>query len=343
MKQLNNLETAAFSQQMATVLGAGISAYEGLVLLLEESDMPQEQEILSQMLQALQEGSSLSHAMQITTVFPEYCIAMCHIGEETGTLDQVMQALTVHYEQQDAIARSLRNAIIYPAIMTGMILIVILLLLTQVMPVFQQVFAQLGLTMTGASLGFLMLGNTLRQYGWLLGMILFLMIGLCLMAFTPYGKQRIMKWTYQLSPQKNHFQKEAIYQFTSTMAMTIKSGLSVPQGIALCTPLIKNPHFLKQLHICSAAITQGMGLSEAMIQQHMITGLSARMLSLAEKTGKMDQVLSDIARKYHDEIIEAQTGKIARIEPIVIITLSLMIGGILIAVMLPLLNILSGI
>ena len=103
-------------------------------------------------------------ALEKTSVFPDYLLQMVKIGEETGTLDDVMNGLTHHYEREDEIEKSIKSALTYPLIMVAMMIAVIVILLTKVMPVFEQVFRQLGRQMTGFSGGMLVLGKTISNY-----------------------------------------------------------------------------------------------------------------------------------------------------------------------------------
>ncbi len=120
-------------------------------------------ELLDEIYQSVMDTGRLDQALEETKVFPEYLIRMTQIGEETGTLDEVMESLAEHYDREEAIRRSVRSAISYPLLMIGMMLVIIIILMTKVMPVFDQVFRQFGQEMTGFSRGILLAGNALFQ------------------------------------------------------------------------------------------------------------------------------------------------------------------------------------
>lgn len=150
-RKLSGMELASFCGQLALILRSGISAVEGIVTMLEDTVSATEKEILEKILKKLEETGNLSMALSDAGVFPAYMLHMVEIGEEAGALDEVMHSLEIHYEREESIKRTVRNAITYPLIMAGMMIIVIAVLLIRVMPVFNQVFVQLGTELTGFS------------------------------------------------------------------------------------------------------------------------------------------------------------------------------------------------
>ena len=138
--KLTNLEIASFCSEMAMILKSGISSLEGVDLLREDAQTKAEKELLDEIYQSVMDTGRLDQALEETKVFPEYLIRMTQIGEETGTLDEVMESLAEHYNREEAIRRSVRSAISYPLLMIGMMLVIIIILMTKVMPVFDQVF-----------------------------------------------------------------------------------------------------------------------------------------------------------------------------------------------------------
>ena len=157
--QLTNQELFHFCQQFSILLKVGISAIEALDLLSEDSHQKETKELLEKIQNALQESGSLAVALKETGRFPDFMTAYVKTGEETGCLDEVMESLAEHYEQESAIREQLRSAVTYPLIMLGMMGAVMILLLTKVLPVFQQVFHQMGLEMNSFSTGLLKIGR----------------------------------------------------------------------------------------------------------------------------------------------------------------------------------------
>ncbi|MFR5116704.1 MAG: type II secretion system F family protein [Eubacterium sp.] len=135
--------------EMGMILRSGISALEGLELLMEDTQNDAEKTLLDTMYQSMQSGDTFADALSRTEVFPSYLIHMTAIGEETGRLDDVMESLSAHYQREESLSPEHPQFLSYPLIMIILMLVVIVILITKVMPVFQQVFArQLGTEMT---------------------------------------------------------------------------------------------------------------------------------------------------------------------------------------------------
>ncbi|MFV0362077.1 MAG: type II secretion system F family protein [Suipraeoptans sp.] len=145
---LSNMEVSAFCSQMSMILNAGISSIEGIDLLIEDSESSDEKALLNIIQESLGETGSIYESLLSTKAFPEYMLNMVNIGEQTGQMDSVFDALATHYEREASISQSIKNAVTYPMIMVTMMIVVILVLITQVMPIFNQVFKQLGSEMT---------------------------------------------------------------------------------------------------------------------------------------------------------------------------------------------------
>ena len=163
-RKFSNIELSFFCSQLAMILTSGISSMEGLSMMLEESENDEEKQILSVITEQLETGSNLHESLEKTELFPSYLLQMVKIGEETGKLDDVFSSLAQHYNREDTIKNSIRHALTYPLIMTSMIILVILVLLMKVMPIFNQVFIQLGTEMTGLAGLLVSLGNSLSKY-----------------------------------------------------------------------------------------------------------------------------------------------------------------------------------
>ena len=142
-RPFNNMEMASICSQLALILKSGISLLEGISIMLEDAGTEEERRILQTLLDEVMMHGSLNLAMETVGLFPAYAVQMVKIGEETGTLDEVMQALADHYEREDSISKGIRQAVTYPLLMAGLMVLVIVVLLIKVMPIFNQVYVQL--------------------------------------------------------------------------------------------------------------------------------------------------------------------------------------------------------
>lgn len=154
MKNLSNEELMSFCSQLSMILHAGISSIEGLAIMKEDLPDGEGKKILETLYEHMEMSGNLAQSMKETEVFPEYVCSMTEIGEQTGRLDEVMDGLALHYEREKDLAESIKSALLYPAVMLGMLTVVILILVIKVMPVFHEVLQQLGGGLTGVSAGF---------------------------------------------------------------------------------------------------------------------------------------------------------------------------------------------
>lgn len=150
-KKLSNEELITFCGQMARILKSGISSLEG-IYIMEDGDVQTEgREILKEIREELEMCGMLYPAMEKTGVFPEYALHMTENGEQTGRLDETMEALAAYYQREEEILDAVKSAVTYPVAMLGMLLVIVAVLFIKVMPVFEQVYMQLGQEMTGVA------------------------------------------------------------------------------------------------------------------------------------------------------------------------------------------------
>lgn len=342
-QKLSNLECASFCSQMTMVLHAGFPAVEGVSLLLEDAKDVQEKAILQVMYDEMINTGLLYPALEKTGVFPDYLLQMVKIGEETGTLDDVMNGLTHHYEREDEIEKSIKSALTYPLIMVAMMIAVIVILLTKVMPVFEQVFRQLGRQMTGFSGGMLALGKTISNYA-----IVFIAIAAVIVGVFVYfvkssrGQRAFAGFSRKMHLFHGLYDKIAACRFADSLYLTLKSGQNPQKGLEFADELIADKNFSKKIKKCSQKMEEGEDFAAAVGGAGIFEGLYERMLVISGKTGETDETLETIARQYEREIDQRMSSYIAILEPTLVIILSVIVGMILLSVILPLMGIMAG-
>lgn len=342
-KPLSNMELAAFSEQAAMILTSGISIMEGLSIMLEDAQNEEEQKLLQTMYDEMLSTGKLYDSLKISGAFPPYMMQMVQIGEETGTLDEVMGSLARHYEREEDLAKSIKSALTYPLIMIGMMLVVIVVLLTKVMPVFNQVFKQLGREMSGISAGILSLGSVLSKYAAVfVGLLAILVVLLVFLTKTSDGRRHLQKLSYRFRFTRELHNKMASCRFADGMSLTLKSGMTPERSLAFSKDLIDNPFFSQKVDSCSELLHSGKDLSDALQETNIFTGMYSRMINLAGKAGKVDEVMGEIAEQYEEEVDVQLSSFISVLEPTLVIILSLIVGIILFSVMLPLMGIMAG-
>ncbi len=343
IKKFSHSELSAFSSQLALILKSGLSSYEGISAMLEDAVSLEEKNILTAILEDLAMGQDLSKALENRNLFPIYMIEMIKIGEQTGRLDDVMELLSLHYDREDFISKSIKNALTYPLVMASIMILVIVVLLVKVLPIFNQVFIQLGSEMTGLSAVLMKIGFTLNQYSALFIFILvFLFALLFFLATTRQGKKHFHSLCYKLPFLRSLLEDTSSCRFASGLALTLGSGLSNEQGITLVQSVNEDPYFEHKILECMNYINEGMDLSSSLQKSHIFSGIHARIITIGEKTGALDQSMNEVASRYQDTIDFRISRALSIIEPTLVICISLIVGVILFSVMLPLIGIMSG-
>lgn len=342
-KKLSNIELAAFAEQMSMILRSGISTTEGLSIMIEDSENDAERTLLGIISEEMNQSGRFHTSLKVSEVFPAYMLQMVQIGEETGRLDEVMTSLATHYAREEGLAQSMKSALTYPLIMIGMMFLVILVLITKVMPIFNEVFKQLGREMTGISGSILALGSVLSRYGVvLIGLLIVFALLLVYFTKSANGRRYFVKFGYHFRFSRNLFDKMAACRFADGMSLTLKSGMTPDQGLEYVKGLVDNPHFIEKIVSCENLLHEGKDFSEALQETKIFTGLYSRMASLGAKSGKMDEVLGKISTQYEEEVDTSLSSFISILEPTLVIILSIVVGMILFSVMLPLLGIMAG-
>ena len=343
-KRLNQEEVASFCSQLSLLLPAGITPYEAIILIREDTPDVKGIEILEQLEAALKDGLSFHEALKNTSVFPEYVLSMVLLGEESGNLDIVIKKLADYYEQQCSISASIKNAISYPIVMVGLMLIILVVLLTKILPIFNQVFLQLGSELTGVAAQLMTIGNLIES----VSVFLILLATLAAIAFIiinciPRLHKRWLHFIHTNRLTCNFYLGIAYARFASAMSMTTASGVDLFHGLSMAKMLVENEIVAKKIDLCTEAISSGDYLYEAMKKAGIFQSKHLRMLQLGQRSGEMDAVLTKISTYYEEETLTRMHRILGAIEPTLVIFFSLMVGLILLSVIMPLIGIMSSI
>ena len=335
-KLLSNEEIASFCSQSAMLFQAGIPPVEGMVILQSDAQSPEGKAIFDEILAVCRQGESFHKALESTKVFPDYCLHMIALGEESGNLDVCMNSLADYYEKEDAIANSIRDAVTYPFIMIAMMAAVIVVLVSRVMPIFQQVYVELGSEMTGFAASLLRLGNHLNRYSFIFISVLCVLLLLYLFATrTGTGKRtttRFLNWF----PLTRHF-------YESVACERFASGMDTYSSLDMVASLVGNDTMKHKITGCKEAINAGANFAEALTEAGIFNHLYSQMISVGFRSGNVDVVLKKIADRYEENTNRKLQSIIAVLEPTLVIILSVIVGLILLSVILPLMGIMTSI
>lgn len=337
-------ELSGWCEQIAMMMDAGIPLVEGMHMLMEESNNLIEKNVYTVLYEALDNGANLSQALEESLVFPKYMIDMISIGEETGRTEQVLVSLGKFYRREDEISVSVKSAVRYPLIMVAMMVIVLLVLIIKVMPVFNEVFLQLGVTMSGFSLGIMNIGTWFTRYAVVLTCIV---VALTLLII--YSKVTVRGGIMRRRFLQNFFltsrteEKIALSRLASLIALELASGLELETALRQALRLLDHKRIVNKVQIALSAIGQGEDNESALKEAKLFSGIYIRMISVGYLTGHVDQVMAEIAEHLSEEAGDEVDTRIARIEPTIVALFSIIVGVILLSVMLPLMAIMSSI
>ena len=342
---LSHMALADLSQQLALLLHSGVGVADGLHLLAEQEPDPTIRTILSTAASQMDAGSALWTTLEQAQCFPSHAVHLLHVGEESGRLEETLMALSHYYEEKDLRQRQLRSALTYPAILILIMLVVIVVLLSQVLPVFQQVYASLGGSLTGMAAGFLSIGNGLQILLPYLAAIMGILILAGILCYTlPFLQIRCQRLWHKVLGDRGVLRKQYEAHFAQALSMAYSSGMPLEDGIALASALLEDsPQAKKRCEDCRALLDEGKELAAALQETQLLPATACRILALGLQAGTGDVALEEISRRLTREAQEALEQKMAMIEPALVMITSLLVGAILLSVMLPLMNIMKAI
>lgn len=341
-KLLSNYELSSFCRQTYYLLQAGITPSDGMDILLQDTDQHFMREMITQIRDTCLQGEKFSKALEATGCFPEYAIHMISLGEESGHLSTIMLSLSEYYEREEAISDGIKEAVRYPLIMIGMMLLVILVLIMKVLPIFNQVFAQLGTQMTGFALSLLNVSNILSRYSLIFVIVLaVIVIGILCIAKSQSGKQAVKSMYNKLPFFKKFSDSIAAGRFASGMSLTLSSGLDTYESLDLIGQLVENKDMEEKIGLCRKYIQEGDTFSEALKKAKIFTMFYTHMVVIGFRSGSLDSVMKQIAMHYEEDTDQKIRSLISTLEPTLVIILSLFVGLILLSVIMPLMGIMS--
>ncbi|MBN7773391.1 type II secretion system F family protein [Clostridium aminobutyricum] len=337
-------ELSAFCMQISFLLDAGISLDGGLAIVAEDASTAKEKNMLMKMSEEVELGDSLATVLERTQEFPPYVVKMAQVGQETGTLEVVMRSLADYYDKESTMAENIKNAITYPMIMIFMLILVLFVLLTKVMPIFEGVYEQLGAQLSPLTKSAVQVGTIAS--GIALAVILTLGLSALFIAFfSRKGNQ--LKWTEQLirliKEKSSIAGMLAKRRFTAILAISIKSGLETDKGVEMAAELINQSKIHEKIVHCKEELVSGTNLYDALKATEIFKGMDLQMIKVGSRSGKLDAVFDQLSKTYEEEADQLIDSKIARFEPTMVIILAITVGLILLSVMMPLVGIMAAI
>ncbi|PNV62681.1 type II secretion system protein F [Clostridium sp. chh4-2] len=337
-------ELSAFCLQISLLLGSAIPLDEGLSIMAEDAATESEKEMLLYISEEVELGEPFAEVLEKTEAFPPYVVRMAKLGQQTGTLDQIMESLSVYYEKENALLRSIRNAVTYPIIMVFMLLVVLFVLFIKVMPIFEDVYAQLGAQISPVSKSAIQLGGIFSGAALAVSCVLAAVVAVIWIA-SKFGKKFHVVESFMDSMKRKSKIALAVAnrRFTSVLALTLKSGMELEKGMGLAQELVENSKVEEQIRRCGEDLEDGSSYYDAMKKTGLFSGFHIQMIKVGSRSGRLDTVMEEISKDYEQQADNAIDNMIARFEPTVVAVLAVSVGLILLSVMLPLVGVLSAI
>ena len=344
-RKLTNEEISNVCRETALLLHSGIMAADALHMLGEDEPDPSVKHMLQSASEKMDDGAVLSRALEETGQLPEYVIRLLGVGEQSGKMEETLNALAEYYDDRVRMERRIRSAVTYPSLLMLIMLIVIIVLLTKVLPVFEQVYRDLGSGLTGVAGGLLHLGNLLDRAMPLLCVLLgVLLLGLAAFSALPAFRGKILSFWKKRFGDSGISRKLNEAHFAQAFSMGYSSGLPVENSISLAAALLKEtPAAEKRCNDCLNKLDDGMELSTAMHEAGVMPVNECRLLELGLKSGTGDRVMTQIAERLSERADNAVEEFVGQIEPALVLCSSVLVGVILLSVMLPLMNIMNAI
>jgi type IV pilus assembly protein PilC len=341
---VDSKELAIFTRQFSVMIDAGLPLVQCLEILAGQQENKTFQKILNGVRGSVEGGATLSASMkQFEKVFDPLYYNMVEAGETGGILDTILQRLSSYIEKNVKLKRAVKSAMIYPIAVLGIAALVIILLLWKVVPIFIQLFNGLGVDLPLPTRIVIMLSDFVGSIYGLMILVVFagIVIALKFWYGTPQGRMVIDTILLKVPLVGILLRKIAVARFTRTLGTLISSGVPILEGLDITARTSGNAVVERAITQTRKAVEAGRSLVEPLKETDVFPGMVTQMIGVGEQTGAMDAMLQKIADFYEDEVDAAVKDLLTAMEPIMIVVLGLVVGGIVISMYLPLFSLIG--
>ena len=344
-KLLNNTYLSMLTSELAMLLDAGLTVSDSLQVLQEDEPTKEGKAIMQTIIDGLEKGEPFSAALKNAGHFPRYMVHMVEIGEKTGRVVETLKALSDYYDRQVRLSATIKNSIMYPAILLILMIVVVLILIVQVLPIFNDVFSRLGTQMSPLAVSLMNFGSWLGDASIVIAAILCAIFVLAILSWAlPNIRRNFTKLFSNKWGASGVFGKIASSRFVFAMTLAMASGLDMEEAIDIAANVSGGSKAVDKKHEQCAEILRGGGtLSESLCGAGILTLQDGKMLSIGSRSGKADEAMAEIARRSDENVQDDINRLVGRIEPTLVILSSVVVGVILLSVMLPLMGIMTSI
>lgn len=337
-------ELAVFTRQFSVMIDAGLPLVQCLEILAGQQENKTFQKVLTGVRASVEGGSTLSASMkQHEKVFDPLYYNMVEAGETGGILDTILQRLSTYIEKNVKLKRAVKSAMIYPVSVITIASLVVTLLLWKVVPIFVTLFNGLDVDLPLPTRIVIALSNFIGSIYGLLVLMFIIGSGVAVKFWygTPEGRLNIDRLLLKMPVVGIVLRKIAVARFTRTLGTLISSGVPILEGLDITARTSGNAVIERAISLTRKAVEAGRSLVDPLKETDVFPGMVTQMIGVGEQTGAMDAMLQKIADFYEDEVDAAVKDMLTAIEPIMIVFLGVVVGGVVISMYMPLFSLIG--
>lgn len=341
-ERIKTRDLVVFTRQFATMIDAGLPLVQCLDILSSQSTNSTMKRVLLTVKSDVEEGSTFADALKKHPVpFDSLYVNLVQAGEIGGILDTILNRLAVYLEKADALARKVKGAMVYPGTVLTVAVGVMVLMLLKVIPTFEKMFADFGGVLPTPTQMVVNLSHWLQDW-----VVIFTAAGVLMVVAFLQARKRSLKFRrvtdrlfLNLPVFGSMLRKVAVARFTRTLGTMMASGVPILDGLEIVSRTAGNVVVEEALMHVRASISEGKTLAEPLSESGVFPGMVVQMIAVGEETGAMESMLSKIAEFYDEEVDAAVDALTALLEPVMLVFLGGAVGGMLIAMYLPIFKI----
>ncbi|MFC1791100.1 type II secretion system F family protein [Gemmatimonadota bacterium] len=334
-----------FTRQFATMINSGLPLVQSLDILAEQTENTSLRKVIQEVLYDVESGHTLADAMgKHEKVFTELYVNMVAAGEAGGILDTILLRLATFLEKNDALVRKIKGAMIYPAVIFSVAGMAVVILLLFVIPTFQTMFDAAGIPLPMPTQIVINMSVFLQGYWWACGIAVVAgFFGIKQTYSTDGGKLFIDKLMLSLPILGDLQRKAAVARFTRTLGTLVSSGVSILEGLEITAKTAGNRVIHDAVMGSRASIAGGETIAGPLKESGVFPPMVVQMINVGEQTGGLDEMLTKIADFYDEEVDAAVEALLSAMEPIMIVVLGVVVGGMIVAMYLPIFDMINAV
>jgi type IV pilus assembly protein PilC len=333
-----------FTRMFSTMINSGLPLVQAMGILAEQSENPALREVTKQVVFDVESGNTVADALRKhPNAFSDLYVNMVAAGEAGGILDTILMRLAIFMEKNDALVRKVKGAMIYPGVISTVAGGAITVLLIFVIPTFERMFKEAGIPLPFPTRIVIWLSQQLQSYWWVL-ILLGIGAGFLFQKYyaTTNGKLVIDRMALKAPVLGDVLRKSAVSRFTRTLGTLISSGVSILDGLEITAKTAGNQVISNAIMESRSSIAGGETISAPLKKSQVFPPMVISMINVGEQTGGLDEMLNKIADFYDEEVDAAVSGLLALMEPVMIVFLGVVVGGMVVAMYLPIFDMVNA-